>query len=197
MLKTKTLNFATALVIAIVVPSFAGAQGNPTGNTSDVSGASVTGGDVAGGVFAPSSAGGTTPALASATAQAAVVAASATVNTALVAGSLVSVSGAAISPAAQALILAVISGNAVATGPAADLTRELSAAGGPASAMLPGLLESLAGLATSPSQLAPAIGSYNGFVNAASAQFLANPPQAFIAVQAVLAQLSSAARSVK
>jgi hypothetical protein len=192
-----SLAFVLAVTAAMVLPSAARSQGNPTGNTSDVSGPSVTGGEVAGGAFSPSSPSGTTSAIATASSQAAVVAATATITAALGSGSLVSMSGAPISAEAQGLVLGVITGTSVTTGQAADLARALSAAGGPAATILPALLAGLSGLASSPSQLAPAIGNYNQFVKAASGEFLTSPPQAFLAVQAVLSQLSSAARGTK
>ena len=199
MISTRTFRVVSAMTIAAAINSTALiAQGNPTGNNSDVSGPPVTSGEVAGGAFAPApAAAGTTPALATPAAQAAVATAAGNISSSLASGTMTSVGGAAISPAAQAMLLSVLSTSAPTTGAAAQLSTTLSAAGGTAAAVLPALLASISGLANNPAQLAPAIGNYNQFVAAASGEFLANPPQAFLALQTVLSQMSAAASGAR
>ena len=75
----------------------------------------------------------------------------------------------------------------------ARLSAPLAAAGPSAEAMLPPLMRSLSGLAYNPDWLPTAITDYNKFVQSASASFLANPPPEFLAVHAVLANLTAAA----
>jgi hypothetical protein len=186
-----------ALLVTLVGASLAAAQTNPTNNSSDVTGPSVTGGDVAGGVFTQSGPTGTMPALATPAVQLAVVGAADRVTSSLTMGSLPSLSGALIPPRVQAQILAVLTESSPTSAPAARLSGVLTTAGARAAAALPALMTSLAGLASNPSHLAPAIGSYNQFVSAASARFLANPPPEFLAVQSVLSRLTIAAAAAK
>jgi hypothetical protein len=79
----------------------------------------------------------------------------------------------------------------------AQLSAPLAAAGPGAEATIPPLVRSLSGLAYNPDWLPTVITNYNNFVQSASASFLADPPPEFLAVHAVLAQLTTAARGPK
>jgi hypothetical protein len=175
--------------------SKARAQRNPNVQASDISGPPVTSGEIAGGIFAPSP--GPVATLANATVQAAVVGAMTSVSAMLSAGTMTTLGGVAISPAVQAQLLAVLTSNSPTTGPAAKLADAINSAGAGAPAAVQALVTSLSGLGMNPAQLPTAVGEFNNLVQVASPAFLANPPQEFLAIQAVLNALVTAAAAAK
>lgn len=67
----------------------------------------------------------------------------------------------------------------------------LSASGTGAQAKLATLTRSLSGLTYDPARVPKAVISFNDFVQAASPEFLANPPAEFVAVHAVLQKITA------
>lgn len=181
------IHLSAAVAVAAALLAAAPAYGQ-AGNASDVTGPNTTGSSIAGNMGAPSGGGGTVSASASPAVAAAVGAAAASVSSSLSAGSLTTPSGVAIPAAAQASVLAVLTGSA----PSATLA---AAMGGGAAAQA--LAEAMSGLISSPDpgQLAAATGHFNAMVLAADASFLANPPAEFLAVMAVLSTMVGAANS--
>lgn len=163
-----------------------------TGNQSDVTGVTTTSSTIAGGAFAPSP--GQVAATANPTVQAAVAQASATVAAQLSTGTMTTPTGVSIPVAAQQAVAAVMTTNVVNSPAGLALAAELG--GNTAAAAL---VESVTGLLSSPAtgQLASAIGNLNAIVDAAPVEFLANPPPAFVAIQASLAAMVQAANAVQ
>jgi hypothetical protein len=180
----KFLMLGSAALFVVAVPAM--------GQGSATTGTIVTGSDVAGGAFSPA---GTVGAEASPAVAIATATAGTSITTSLSAGGLTTVSGAPIPGATQTLILTVInSGSPAAT---ATLATALGASG--VSVEANALAEAMSNLISSPGtgQLASAVGHYNALVQGADAAFLQNPPAEFLAVQAVLAGLVSAAGSAQ
>jgi len=128
---------------------------------------------------------------------AAVAATMTSVTTALKSGSLLSASGAEVPQAAQARTYAVLSSGPTQSASTAEMLTALSTAGSAATAIAPALVRGFSGLSSNPGQLPAVIAKYNDFTNAASNSFIANPPPEFIAIHAVLKQLTSASTGTR
>jgi len=112
-------------------------------------------------------------------------------------GSLSTPAGALVPAQAQAHAYALLSSDLTPTASVAAISNALSTAGPAASAMVPKLLESFASLRTDPSRLPGVVAQYNRFTNAASNEFISNPPAEFLAMHSILARLVSAAGTTK
>jgi hypothetical protein len=79
----------------------------------------------------------------------------------------------------------------------AQITKALSTAG-PNGAVVDQLMSNLPSLLSrpTPGQLQNALSAFNGFVNNANAAFLVNPPAEFLALHAILLQISAAANRI-
>ena len=121
----------------------------------------------------------------------------ASVTSALRSGSLTTSSGAIIPAAAQANTYAVMTSDAAQAISAARLSAALSTAGSDASEIVPALVSGFSALPSNPVGLPTVVATYNNFTKAASASFIAKPPAEFLALRAVLAQLTAAAVSAK
>ena len=121
----------------------------------------------------------------------------ASVTSALRSASLTTSSGAIIPAAAQANTYAVMTSDAAKSTSAARLSAALSTAGSGASAIVPALVSGFSALRSNPAELPSVVASYNAFTKAASASFIAKPPAEFLALRAVLAQLTAAAAGAK
>ena len=78
------------------------------------------------------------------------------------------------------------------------MTDALSKNSGVSPGVLNQLLTNLPSLLSNPTagQLQNALSAFNGFVNNANAAFLVNPPAEFLAVHAILLQISTAANRI-
>jgi len=76
-----------------------------------------------------------------------------------------------------------------------QMTRALTTNSGASSAVVDQLISSLPSLLSRPTagQLQNALSAFNGFVNNASAAYLVNPPAEFLALHAIMLQVSTAA----
>lgn len=187
----RTFSWVTAAVTIAAITTSAGAQ---SGNQSDVTGVSTTGSTIAGGAFAP----GPVAVPVSPQVQAAITQASGRMVAQLVNGTLTSPAGVplAIPAATQRAVVALMTRWTAEGGSGAAVVADLAAAGAPY-ASVTALVESLAGLLTSPApgQLASAISNFNALVGTVDASFLVSPPPSFVAIQAVLANLVAAGRA--
>ena len=130
-------------------------------------------------------------------ARAAVATAATSVTTALSSGSLKTSSGVLIPASTQAHTYSVMTADHTLSASSTAISAALSTAGPEASAIVPSLMRSFSGLGSNPAQLPSTISEYNRFTKAASAEFISNPPPEFLALHAVLAQLTTAAASAK
>jgi hypothetical protein len=107
-------------------------------------------------------------------------------------GTLAGPTGRPISAPSQQLVLGALSGNQTTDRESlvAALTSNYN---GQARKQATKLTESLPGLPDHPERLRPAVQAFNAFVNASSAEFLADPPPEFLAVQAALNPMVEAA----
>jgi hypothetical protein len=108
-------------------------------------------------------------------------------------GSLTTTAGTTLPAEAQANTYAALTLDPKASAAATKLSATLSTAGPEVSKLVPPLVRSFAALPTSPRLLPTVVANYNDFTAAASPAFIANPPAEFLAMRAVLAQLSVAA----
>lgn len=191
----KQLSIGVALGSSLLV--FATPAQAQVGNASDVTGAVITTGDIAGGAFAPTpSRNGTSATISSASLALALSQAISIISAQLAQGTLpVAVPGVAIASipvTVQQTLLAVITGSGDASGIQSAIA---SAVDNPALAAE--LIASLQGLITddaaSPANLLAAVQAYNAVVDASSGTALGNPPPELVAVQSVLTALISAA----
>ncbi len=175
------------------------------GNQSDVTGASVTTSDIAGGTFAPSPAGGRGQvAFTRSTDQAIVNQAAVKVLNRLITITLTSAVDNPIPSGTQQNLLSVLTASRSVQVNARQITNTLSSVqGGPTVNQAQQLVNSLQGLLktnsasrrqvsnvkVNPTQLVAAVKAYNNLINASSAQFLNNPPPELLAIRAVLSQL--------
>lgn len=135
--------------------------------------------------------------LASSAATAAVAQATSSVTSALSARSLKTASGVVIPASAQAYTYSVLVADPGQSASTAALSAALSTAGPTARAIVPSLIRSFSGLASHPARLPSTIREYNRFTQAASSEFVANPPPEFVALHTVLAELTAAAGKAK
>jgi hypothetical protein len=135
--------------------------------------------------------------LANPSATAAVATAMTSVTSTLKSGSMTTPAGAFIPASAQSRAYALLSADPTQSASTAEISAALATAGPEASAIVPSLMRSFSGLAPNPAQLPSVIASYNEFTKAASNRFITNPPPEFVALHAVLAQLTSAAHRAK
>jgi hypothetical protein len=162
-----------------------------SGNSSDVSGASVTTSSIVGGVFAPGAAGGaaarTSPAVQGAVTSSAFGAFNA------LRGGTISGGGISVSGGAVQAVGAVMNSNNPPQAVLSQVTWALAGSGAPP-AVVNALTNSLQGMLVSPSAtgVANAISSFNGLVNSAKGSFLSDPPPEFQAIYAVLSQIVAA-----
>lgn len=181
------------LLVSAILPAQA-----QTGNASDVTGAVITTGDIAGGAFAPtpSRSGGTTRASVSSAALAiALSQAISIISTQLAQGTLpVAVPGVAVASvpvAVQQTLLAVLTGSGNAAG-----IQSAIASGLTNPSLAAALAQNLQGLiangTASPAELLAAVEAYNAVVDASSGEALANASPELLAVQSVLTALISA-----
>ena len=103
-------------------------------------------------------------------------------------------------PPTAETVVAVGPGAAIASsdggGPSASaFHRALSVAGAPAGTNLSSLMESLSGLGLDQRRIPNAVKNFNDFVQKASPEFLTNPPAEFVAIHAVLAQITAGVKS--
>lgn len=128
---------------------------------------------------------------------AAVAQATSSVTSALSARSLMTPSGEVISASAQAYTYSVLVADPGQSASTSAISAALSSAGPAANAVVPSLVRSFSGLSSHPTQLPVALSEYNRFTQAASAEFISNPPPEFVALHVVLAQLTAAAGKPK
>ena len=184
-------NILSAFGAALALCATAAPAVAQSGNSSDVSGANVTTSSIVGGVFAPGAKGmsavRSSPAVTGAVTSSALGAFNA-LRTGSVSGGGISVSGGGV----QA-VGAVMNSNNPPQAVLSQVTWALAGSGAPAN-VVNSLTNSLQGLLASPTPVGVtnAISSFNGLVNAAKGSFLANPPQEFQAVYAVLSQIVAA-----
>jgi len=129
--------------------------------------------------------------------RAAVANATSSVTTALSSGSLRTSSGVVIPASAQAHTYSILIADPTLPASSAVISAALSTAGPAASAIVPSLIRSFSRLGSNPAQLPTTISKYNRFTQAASGEFISNPPAEFLALHTVLAQLSAAAGKAK
>ena len=107
-------------------------------------------------------------------------------------GTLAGRTGRPISAEAQRLVLGALSADQTADD--GSLVAALTPDGnGQARKQATKLSQSLSGLPDHPDRLRPAVQAFNAFVDASSAEFLADPPSEFLAVQAALNPMVEAA----
>lgn len=127
-------------------------------------------------------------------ADAAAVATSMTsVRAALQSGTFTTPAGNVLPPAAQGRTYAILSGVPQQPASIAEMSTVLSSAGPKASAIVPSLVRGFSELSSNPARLPSVISTFNSFTNAASNEFITNPPPEFLALHSVLARLSVAA----
>ncbi|MFL5482647.1 MAG: hypothetical protein ACJ8AK_10705 [Gemmatimonadaceae bacterium] len=181
----------------IALPLFAqGQSGQPHGNNSDHSGHDNDGKSAAHRQDAPHGFGGnvvlSTPAQA-----AAVGGVLTTVRSQLASASFRASAGPAIPAAAQSNLNSVIESDDAKSPAATALAAKLFTAGPKASRIVPDLLKGFSALRTDPAVLPSVVSRFNDFTNVASPGFITSPPSEFLAMRAVLAQLTAAAASAK
>ena len=181
------------------------------GNQSDVTGASVTTSDIAGGTFAPSPAGGRGQvAFTSSTDQVIVNQAAVKLLNQLITITLTSSVDSSIPSGTQQNLLSVLTASgSLQANASIGFTSALSSSvqGGPTVKQAQQLVNSLKGLLktnpatanpssrqvsnvkVNPTRLVAAVKAYNDLINASSAQFLNNPPPELLAIRSVLSQL--------
>jgi hypothetical protein len=195
------LRFSLAVCTAslfIALPVFAqGKSDQPHGNNSDHSGHDNDGKSAGHRQDRPHGFGSGTIVLSTPAQTAAVSNAVTSVTSALRSGSLTTSSGAVIPAAAQANTYAVMTADAAQSTSASQLSAALSTAGSAAGAIVPALVSGFSALRTTPAELPSVVATYNDFTKAASPSFIAKPPAEFLAMRAVLAQLTAAAASAK
>lgn len=176
--------FSTTLLFLLLAATPGWAQ---SGNQSDVTGVNTTGSTIAG--YGPGTPGGSVEVAASPAVNAAIGASGISLATQLTQGALAAPSGATISASVQSSILGVMNGTAPAP---PGLTAALGASAGAAPAAA--LVQALENLLGSPSiqQLSAAVDAFNSIVEGSAADYLASPPEEFVAVQVVLAQMIDA-----
>lgn len=188
------LTLGTSLLVS-AIPAQA-----QTGNASDVTGAVITTGDIAGGAFAPApTRSGTSASISSAALALALSQAVSIISAQLAQGTLpVAVPGVAIASipvTVQQTLLAVLTGSG---NPAAIESAIAAAVDNPALAAE--LVAALQGLITngtaSPANLLAAVQAYNAVIDASGAA-LSNPSPELVAVQSVLTALVSATSSAQ
>jgi hypothetical protein len=135
--------------------------------------------------------------LATSEVRAAVANAATSVTNALSSGSLRTSAGAFIPAAAQAHTYSVLIADPTLSASSAEISAALSTAGPEAYAIVPSMLRRFSALGSNPAKLPSAIGAFNRFTKAASSAFISNPPPEYLALHAVLARLTAAARSAK
>ncbi len=113
------------------------------------------------------------------------------------AGNLSTPAGTLVPAAAQASTYTLLASDVRPAASVDAISAALSQAGPAASALVPKLVESFADLRTNPSRLPGVVAQYNRFTNAASNEFVSNPPAEFLAMHSVLARLVSAAGTTK
>ena len=79
----------------------------------------------------------------------------------------------------------------------ANLNTTLSAAGVKGAQLVPDLVSGFVALHTRPDVLPSVVSRFNEFTNVASPDFIVSPPAEYLAMRAVLAQLTAAAASAK
>lgn len=130
--------------------------------------------------------------LGSQTQVAAVTQALASATTSLQTGSLTTRSGDVISPDAQRNTYAALVANPASAETNSKLLAALATAGPGVQTIVSPLVRSFAALRTNPALLPTVVANYNDFTKAASSEFIASPPSEFLAMRAVLTQLSAA-----
>ena len=177
-------NTLSALGAALALCAMAAPAAAQSGNSSDVSGASVTTSSIAGGVFAPGGAGRTSPAVQGAV-ESTAFGAFRSLRSGSVTGGGITFSGGGVEAVGAVM-------NSANPSPAvlAQVTWALNASGAP-DKEVNALTNSIQGLLVNPSPKAVtnAINSFNGLVNVSKASFLAEPPSEFQAIYAVLSQI--------
>ena len=128
---------------------------------------------------------------------AAVAQATSSVTSALSARSLMTSSGVVIPASAQAYTYSVLVADPSQSASTSAISAALSRAGPAANAIVPSLIRSFSGLSSHPARLPATLSEYNRFTQAASAEFISNPPPEFLALHAVLTQLTAAAGKAK
>jgi hypothetical protein len=174
-------SIATAAALALLLAAPALEAQTSTDGQHGVTGPPTTTGDIAGGAFSP----GTDPVVATPAIAAAIGEAATAVTADLTAGTATDATGNPIPVEAQTAVLWAMQGDAASLAAVVDAIGVAEAAA---------LAESLDGLLSNPQpgQLAQAVSDFNSVIDAASADFLANPPAEFLAVHAALDALTTA-----
>lgn len=190
-LKQLSIGFTlgTSLLVSATLPAQA-----QTGNASDVTGAIITTGDIAGGAFAPTLIRDNAALLAALRQAVRIISAQLAQGTLPI--TLPGVAVASVPVAVQQALLAVLIGSGDAAGIESaiaagitdpSLARELAA-------ILQGLF---ADETVSPANLLAVIEAYNAFIDASSGEALSNPSPTLLTVQSVLTALVSAASTAQ
>ena len=162
-----------------------------SGNSSDVTGASVTSSSIVGGVFSPGAAGGsavrTSPAVTGAVRTSALGAFNS------LRGGTVTGGGFTVSGGGVQAVGAIMNSNNPPQAVLSQVTWALAGSGAPAN-VVNNLTNAIQGMLVTPNPNAVmgAISSFNALVNASKASFLAEPPTEFKAIYAVLSQIVDA-----
>lgn len=171
-------------------------------NLSDITGAIITSGDIAGGAFAPNGGGTTRIAFRSNNVAQAVNQAAAAINQQLSNNGLpvltTGISTTSFSTNTQQLFLAVLTQGSNAGGASGQLIQSL-VNNGVNPTLAQNMIGSLQGLTqggnVNPAQFVRAVNAYNAIISTASGEALLEPSQELLAIQSVLANLTTAALS--
>ena len=128
---------------------------------------------------------------------AAVATALTSVRSQLRSGSFRASPGATISTSAQSNLYGVIDSDDAKSPAATALSAKLVTAGSKASPIVPDLVSGFGALRSQPAVLPSVVSRFNDFTNAASPGFITNPPAEYLAMRAMLAQLTTAAANAK
>ena len=185
---------ACAASLFIALPLLAqGRSGESHGNNSDHSGHDNDGKSAGHRHDAPH---GYNVVLSTPAQSAAVTSALGTVSSQLRSASFRASPGKSIPASVQSSLYAVLATDN-AESAAANVSAKLSSAGAKAAQLVPDLVSGFVTLRTRPEVLPSVVSRFNEFTNVASPDFIVSPPAEYLAMRAVLAQLTTAAANAK
>ena len=197
MMKKRIVIAVCTASLFVALPVFAqGRSGESHGNNSDHSGHDNDGKSAGHRKDAPHGFGDRNVVLSTPAQSAAVGTALTSVSSQLHSSSFRTSTGTMVPASAQSALYGLIVSDD--NSPAANaVSTRLNTAGPAAGHFVPDLVNGLSTLRTQPGILPSVVSTFNDFTNAASPSFIANPPSEFLAIRAVLAQLTAAAASAK
>lgn len=197
-MKKRIVSALCTAFLFIALPVFGqGQSGQPHGNNSDHSGHDNDGKSAGHRQDAPHGFGDRNVVLSTPAQSAAVGSALTSVSSQLRTSSFRTSTGTMIPTSAQSALYGLIVSDEKTSPATSSVSTRLYTAGPAAGHFVPDLLNGLSTLRSQPGILPSVVSTFNDFTNAASPSFIANPPSEFLAIRAVLAQLTAAAASAK